>query len=83
MCCPLTKPGATFAVVRSLHWNDGDEDTHFFPNPAISWKVAFDFFRHTVGTTHSEILSEAGHRRPKRLFRFLVSTVGWCRTPSL
>ena len=29
------------------------------------------FFRHTVGTTHSEILSEAGHRRPKRLFRFL------------
>ena len=71
VCCPLTKPGATFAVVRFLHWNDGDDDTHFFPNPAISWKVAFDFFRHTVGTTHSEILSEAGHRRPKRLFRFL------------
>ena len=46
--------------------------THtFLPNPAISWKVAFDFFRHTVGCTHSEILSEAGHRRPKRLFRFL------------
>ena len=43
----------------------------FLPNPAISWKVAFDFFRHTVGTAHSEILSEAGHRRPKRLFRFL------------
>ena len=38
----------------------------FLPNPAISWKVAFDF-RHTVGT----ILSETGHRRPKRLFRFL------------
>ena len=31
------------------------------PNPAISWKVAFDFFRHTVGTTHA----------PRRLFRFL------------
>ena len=45
----------------------------FLPNPAISWKVAFDF-RHTVGTTHSEILSETGHRRPKRLFfRFLYS----------
>ena len=43
----------------------------FLPNPAISWKVAFDFFRHTVGITHSEILAEAGHRRPKRLFRFL------------
>ena len=54
----------------------------FLPNPAMSWKVAFDFFRHTVGTTHSEILLEAGHRRPKRL-SFFVSTVGWCRTPSL
>ena len=43
----------------------------FLPNPAISWKVAFDFFRHIVGTTHSELLSEVGHRRPKRLFRFL------------
>ena len=36
----------------------------FLPNPAISWKVAFDFFRRTVGTTHSDILSEAGHRLP-------------------
>ena len=43
----------------------------FLPYPAISWKVAFDFFRDTVGTTHSEILSKNGHRRPKRLFRFL------------
>ena len=43
----------------------------FLPNLAISWKVAFDFFRHTVGTTHSEILSDAGYRRPKRLFRLL------------
>ena len=43
----------------------------FLPNPAISWKVVFDFFRHTVGTAHSEILSEAGHCRPERFFRFL------------
>ena len=43
----------------------------FLPNPAISWKVAFDFFRHTVGTTDSDVLSEAGHRRPRRLFLFL------------
>ena len=55
----------------------------FLPKSAISWKVAFDFFRHTVGTTRSAILSVAGHRRPKRLFRFFVSAVGWCRTPSL
>ena len=39
----------------------------FLPNPAISWKVAFDFFRIHI----QKILSEAGHRRPKRLFRFL------------
>ena len=43
----------------------------FLPNPANSLKAAPDFFRHTVGTTQSEILSDAGHRRPKRLFRFL------------
>ena len=43
----------------------------FPPNPAISWKVAFDFFRHTVGTTHSDVVKEAGQRRPRRLFRFL------------
>ena len=30
VCCPLTKPGVTLAVVRSLHWDDGDDDTHFF-----------------------------------------------------
>ena len=71
VCCPLTKPGVTFAVVRSLHWGRWRRRHTFLPNPAISWKVAFDFVRHTVGTTHSEILSETGHRRPKRLFRFL------------
>ena len=43
----------------------------FLPNPAISWKVAFDFFRHTVGTAHSDVLEEAGQRRPMRPFRFL------------
>ena len=47
----------------------------FLPNPAISWKVAFDFFRHTDGTTHSEILSEVGHRRPERFFVFSIN--GW------
>ena len=45
VCCPLTRPGVTFAVVRSLHWDDGDDDTHCSLNSAISWKVAFDFFR--------------------------------------
>ena len=35
----------------------------FLPNPAIR---------------SLEILSETGHRRPKRLFSFFVSTVGWC-----
>ena len=63
VCCLLTKPGVTFVMARSLHWDDGDDDT-FLPNPAISWKVAFDFFRHTVGTTHPEILSETAQRRP-------------------
>ena len=29
--CPLTKPGLTFAVARSPHWDAGDDDTHFFP----------------------------------------------------
>ena len=43
----------------------------FLPDPAISWKVAFDFFRHTVGTAHSDVLEEAGQRRPMRPFRFL------------
>ena len=72
------------ASVLSTHeaWSDMSRGTisalgrwrrrhRFLPNPAISWKVAFDFFRHTVGTTHSELLSDAGYRRPKRLFRFL------------
>ena len=36
----------------------------FLPNPAISWKVAFDLSGILSKTTHSEILSEAGHRRP-------------------
>ena len=49
VCCLLTKPRLIFAAVRSLHWDVGDDDTH-----AISWKVAFDFFRHTVGTTHPD-----------------------------
>ena len=71
VCCPLTKPGVTFAVVRSLHWDDGDDDTHFFLTLPSVGRLRSTFFRHTVGTTHSEILSEAGHRRPKRLFRFL------------
>ena len=30
VCCPLTKPGVPLAVVRFLHWDDGDDDTHFF-----------------------------------------------------
>ena len=30
VCCPLTKPGVTLAGVRFLHWNDGDDDTHFY-----------------------------------------------------
>ena len=59
VCCSLTKPGVPFAVVRSLHWDDGDDDTHFSPTLP------------SVGRLHSEIVSEAGHRRPKRLFRFL------------
>ena len=63
VCCPLTKPGVTLAGVRFLHWDDGDDGHTFLSHAlAISWKVAFDFFRHTVGTTHSEILSDAGHR---------------------
>ena len=31
VCCPLTKPGMTFAVARSPHWDAGDDDTLFFP----------------------------------------------------
>ena len=69
----------TFVVVRFLHWDDGDDDTHFFAILPSVGRLRSDFFRHTVGTTHSEILSEAGHRRPKRL-SFFVSTLGWCRT---
>ena len=36
------------------------ETTLFQHNPAISWKVAFDFFRHTVGSTHADVLKEVG-----------------------
>ena len=36
----------------------------FLPNPAISWKVA-------LGSTHSDVLKEAGQRRQVRPFRFL------------
>ena len=59
----------------------------FLPNPAISLKVAFDFLRHTVGSPHSDILSEAGHRRPRRLFRFLYQRLasqrmGWSNVAS-
>ena len=61
-------------MVQFLHGDAGDDNTTFLPNPAISWKVAFDFFGHTAGTTHSDVLSEAGHRRPRRLFSFSVST---------
>ena len=43
----------------------------FLPNSAISWKVAFDFFRHTVGSTHSDVKIEAGQRRSVRPFSFL------------
>ena len=70
-CCLLTKPGLIFAAVRSLRCVVGEDNTLFFPNPAIRWKIAFDFFRHTVGTTHSDVLKEAGQRRPMRHFRFL------------
>ena len=71
VCCPRTKLGVTLVVVRSLHWDDGDDDTHFFLTLPSVGRLRSTFFRHTVGSTHSEILSEAGHRRPKRLFRFL------------
>ena len=45
----------------------------FLANPAISWKVSFDFFLHTVGCTHSALLSGASARagRPARPFRLL------------
>ena len=40
------------------------------------------YLRHTFGTTHSDISSEAGHRRPERRFRWCVSNgMAWCRTP--
>ena len=44
--------------------------THISPQPCHQLESCVRFFRHTAGTTHSEILSEVGHRRPKRLFRF-------------
>ena len=47
----------------------------FLPNPAINWKVAFDFFRHTVGSTHSNVFNEAGRRGPVRPFRVLYKRV--------
>ena len=47
------------------------ETAHLSSNPPISWKVAFVFFRHTVGSTHSDVLKEAGQSRPVRPFRFL------------
>ena len=45
----------------------------FLANPAISWKVAFDFYRHTTGMTHSSALCAASARsgRPVRAFRVL------------
>ena len=44
---------------------------NFLPNPAISWKVAFDFFMQSVGSTYSDVLHEVGRRRPVRPFRVL------------
>ena len=69
VCCPLTKPGVTLAVVRFLHWDDGDEDTHFFLTLPSVGKL-LSTCRHTVGTTHSEILSDAG-LVVRKDFRFL------------
>ena len=71
VCCLLTKPGVTFP------WHDlcigtMATTTHVSSQPCHQLEGCVRlFFRHTVGTTQSEILSEAGHRRPKRLFRFL------------
>ena len=47
------------------------ETTQSSSQPCYSWKVAFGFFRHTVGSTHSDVLKEVGQRRPVRRFRFL------------
>ena len=44
VCFPLTKPGVTFAVVRSLHWDDGDDDTHFFPTLPSVGRLRSTFF---------------------------------------
>ena len=45
----------------------------FLANPAIGWKVAFDFYRHTTCMTHSGALCAASARsgRPVRAFRVL------------
>ena len=42
VCCPLTKPGVTLAVVRFTHWDDGDDDTHFFLTlPSVGVRLFF------------------------------------------
>ena len=61
VCCPLTKPGVTFAVVRSLHQDDGDDDTLFFPNPAINW---IGFVRHYQELQFTDLVMYIGVQAP-------------------
>ena len=71
VCCPLTKLGLIFAAVPSLRCVVGEDNTLFFATLQSVGKLRSIFFRHTVGTTHSDVLKEAGQRRPLRPFRFL------------
>ena len=56
----------------------------YLANPVISWKVAFDFYRHTTGETYQSTLALASHRRHPRAiqtFRVLYRAVNAAELP--
>ena len=49
----------------------GGDNTLFFPTLPSAGRLHSIFFRHTVGSTHSDVLNQAGQRRSVRPFRIL------------
>ena len=82
VCCPLMEPGVTFVVVRFLHWDDGDDDTHFFPILPSVGRLRSIFATYSRHYTFRNLV-RSWSSSSKTTFSFSVSTVSWCRTPSL
>ena len=83
VCCLLTKAGLTFIAVLSLRYVGGGDSTLIFPTLPSVGKLRLFFFRHTVGSTHSDVFERGWTKSTGTTFPFSVSAVGWCRIASL